>query len=109
MTKLHDENGESKVIIGESTPIKIGLVILLLGVFGSAIYWAGNINSKLDNISATMLSFQTSSSTSISELKAKDASHDKDIGDIKLQMALSDVEIKSLKDKMAANSQSIKK
>lgn len=100
MTKVHDENGDEKFILGEATPVRIGIVILFLGVFAGAIWWASNVNSKLDSI----ITFNSTANTTFVELKAKDASLDKDISDMKLTQALMEVSIKELRDKIITES-----
>lgn len=83
-------------IISEATPVRIGLIITFLGLFGSAIYWGASINTKLDSI----IAFQKNTDTTMIELKAKDMAIDKDLSEIKLKLALSDVEIKAMKDRV---------
>lgn len=99
MSTNKDGNGE-KNVIGESTPIRIGLVIAFLAVFATSIWWASSISSKLDSV----LAFQTTTQTTFSELKAKDISLDKDISDIKLKQAIMEVSLKAVEDAVNANS-----
>lgn len=101
MTKLRDdEEGNKDIIIGESTPVRIGLIIGFLSVFAASIWWASSINSKLDSI----LAFQASTQTAISELKAQDIAITKEIAEIKLKEALYEVALKSLQEKSATPS-----
>ncbi len=93
MTKPN-EDGETKNIIGESTPVRIGLIVAFLTVFGSGIWWASSISSKLDSL----VSGQTITQTSISEIKSKQTSQDSEMSDFKLQLALQQVAIKNLQD-----------
>lgn len=102
MSEIKDEKEENgnemaKLTISEATPVRIGLIITLLGLFGSSIWWASSINSKLDSI----LAAQTSTSTVITELKSKDVDMDKEIYDLKLKQALVEAELKSLKGKVS--------
>lgn len=97
------KNGASrneKFILSESTPIKISLIAAFLGAFGLGVWWASSISSKLDSV----ISFQTSTTSVITELKAQDMSLIKEIGDMKLKSAITDVTIKSLQDKIGDNS-----
>lgn len=71
-------------IISEATPVRIGLVILFLGAFGSAIWWAASIDSKLDSI----LTNQSSTGNTISEMKAGETSMEKELGDLTLRVAI---------------------
>ena len=87
-------NRENDSIISDTTPVRIGLIIGFLAVFGSGIWWCSSISSKLD----TVLSTQTTANSSIADLKTKDASLDKDLSEIKLKQALMEVDIKSIKD-----------
>jgi hypothetical protein len=89
MTKLNDDSGESKVVIGELTSVRIGLIIAFLGVFASAIWWASSISSKLDNL----LSLQATTTTSISQLNSE-------ISDLKLKEGINESDIKGIKDKI---------
>lgn len=92
--ELNNERGEN--IIGESTSVKIGLIIMFLGVFSSAIWWASSINSKLDSI----ISSQSSFSVAINELKNSDIAINKDLSDLKVRTVVSEEVIKSLKEKL---------
>ena len=94
MIKSNDEEG-NKVIISESTPIRVGLVVGFLSIFAASIWWASSINSKLD----TLLSFQSSINTSIAELKASDIVFTKDLAEFKLKLALEEASLKALHDK----------
>jgi len=64
-------------IISEATPIRIGLVIAFLTVFGGGIWWASSVNSKLDSIIST-----------ISESKTVSIETEKDITDLKLRVSI---------------------
>lgn len=92
-----EKDNENKTIISEATPIRIGLVILFLGAFAGAIWWASSITSKLD----TLLTTQNTTLTTFTELKSKDISLDKEISDMKLRVALDEVAIKALQDKLS--------
>jgi len=87
-------NNEERGIISENTPIRIGLILAFLGLFATSVWWASSITSKLDSI----LSFQASTVSEITELKSKDTMHDAGIGDLKLRVSLVEVEIKTLKE-----------
>lgn len=89
-------NEKTEMVIGESTPVKVGLIISFLAVFGSAIWWASSINSKLDSI----ISSQSSFSVSVNELKNADIAINKEIADLKVRTVISEEVIKSLKDKL---------
>lgn len=91
MTKLNESVSESKVIIGEATPIRIGLVILLFGVLVSSVWWAATITSKLD----TLITYQTATSASMAELKVQ-------VDNLKLRVALNEAGIKTLQDSKQA-------
>ncbi len=71
-------------IISEATPVRIGLVLLFLGVFGSGIWWAASINSKLDSI----LTNQSVTGNTIAEIKAASAVMEKDMGALTLRVAI---------------------
>jgi hypothetical protein len=75
------ENGRA---ISEATPIRIGLVILFLGVFGSGVWWASSVNSKLDSIMAN----QGAVVIALSEEKIELAASVKNIGDLTLRVAI---------------------
>lgn len=90
-------NGSNDDVLSESTPIRIGLVILFLGAFGSAVWWASSINSKLDSI----LSFQSSITTTVTDLKAQDVILVREISEIKLENAITKVAIKGMQDKLS--------
>ncbi len=91
---MEEPDTKNKIIISESTPVRIGLIAAFLGIFGASIWWASSINSKLDSI----LSFQSSVNTSIAELKASDLSTAKEINDIKLKQAIEEVALKDLRE-----------
>ena len=74
----------SEKIISEATPVRIGLVLLFLGVFGSGIWWAASINSKLDSI----LTNQSATGNTIAEIKAASAVMEKDMGALTLRVAI---------------------
>lgn len=93
-TKTNEE--KQPYVIGEATPVRIGLIIILIGVIVSGTWWAASVNSKLDSI----ISFQTSANSTFSELKAKDIALEKDAADNKLKSALVDVKIKELENKI---------
>jgi hypothetical protein len=94
MNKSDNENGD-RVIISESTPVRVGLVVAFLSIFATSIWWASSINSKLDSI----LSFQSSINSSISELKASDIVFTKDLAEFRLKLALDEASIKMLQEK----------
>ena len=99
MTKIRDED-TGKFIIGEATPVRIGLILGFLGIFATAIWWAASINSKLD----TILTYQTTSSNTFAELKAKDITIEAEISEFKLKEALVEVAVKTLADKFSDKS-----
>lgn len=96
-----EEYGEKmeKVTIGENTTVKVGIIISFLAIFGSSIWWASSINSKLDSILASQNSFVNSTTTTITELKDKDLALDRDISDFRLKQALFEVDLKTIKEK----------
>lgn len=75
---------EPKIAISESTPVRIGLVLVFLGAFASAVWWAASINAKLDAI----ITNQSNVGTSISELKAVQVSTAKDLSELALRVAI---------------------
>lgn len=87
--------------ISENTPVKVGLIITLLSIFGGGIWWASSITSKLDSISTNLITFQSSTSTSMSELKATDIAFTKEISDIKLKLAIEEESLRLLKEKLS--------
>ncbi len=89
-------NTKDNSILSENTPVRIGLILAFLSVFGAAIFWGASINAKLDSI----ISFQTTTTSAIGELKAADTAMSKEIADIKLKFAISEVAIKNLQDKV---------
>lgn len=93
MTKFNENTGESKVIIGEATPVRIGFVILLFAGLVSSIWWAATITSKLD----TLITYQTTTTASIGQLKS-------DYEDLKLRVSLDEAEIKSFKESRSSSS-----
>ncbi len=101
-TKYQDmaKDNENNNIIGEGTPVKIGLIVLFLsvfmGAFASGIWWASSINSKLD----TLIASQSGAISNIEQLQSKDSSIDKEIADLKLKNALFEVSIKGIEQKM---------
>lgn len=57
----HNKTDDSEASIGESTPIKLGLIIVILGItigtlssVGASIWWASNTSAKLDNINQVL-------------------------------------------------------
>ncbi len=74
----------SEKIISEATPVRIGLVILFLGAFGSGVWWAASINSKLDSI----ITSQQSTTGTITELKTSDAAKEKEINELVLRVTM---------------------
>jgi len=100
MSKTTREDGgePNRAIIGESTPIRVGLVISFLAIFGSAIWWASGISAKLD----TLIASQTSINATITALQATDISINKDINEDKLRLSLIESDVKSLKDKVGS-------
>lgn len=88
MTKGNEDTGESKVVIGELTSVRIGLIIMILGAVISATWWASSVNSKLDSI----LTLQASTTAKITQLET-------DVSELKLKIAMDDVSIKSLQDR----------
>ncbi len=74
----------SEKIISEATPVRIGLVIGFLAVFGGAIWWASSVNSKLDSI----ITNQATVGSAIAEQKASLASVTKDLSDLTLRVAI---------------------
>lgn len=59
--------------IGQSTPIQISMVVALLAIFASWIWWAATINSKLDvlvNRQTTIESTLTTIRNDVESLKA---------------------------------------
>jgi hypothetical protein len=99
MSEFKSADNENRIIISESTPIRIGLVIGFLSIFATSIWWASSINSKLDSI----LSYQSLINTSIAELKASDIVFGKDLAEFKLRQALDEAAIKALQDKAFGN------
>ena len=96
--RMNNINNGRGVIIGESTPIRIGLVVAFLAIFGSSIWWAASINGKLDSI----LSFQNNTQITFAEIKTKGLEQDKEISDLKLQQALDEVALKTVQDRLPA-------
>lgn len=37
-----------RVALGETTPVKLGLVVIILGLVFSVVWWAATMNAKLD-------------------------------------------------------------
>jgi hypothetical protein len=93
----HDDRDNGKMVIGENTPIRIGLILGFLTIFASSIWWASSINSKLDSI----LSFNSSVNASITELKANDALMSKELSDFRLKEALNEASLKIIQDKIS--------
>ena len=71
-------------IISEGTPVRIGLVILFLGVFGSGVWWASGISSKLDSIIANQQTF----GSNITEIKGSETTTEKEVSDLTLRVAI---------------------
>lgn len=71
-------------IISEATPVRIGLVILFLFSFGSGIWWAAGISTKLDSIIAN----QQTVGNNITEMKTSEASMEKEVADLTLRVAI---------------------
>ena len=74
----------SEKTISEATPVRVGLVILLLGAFGSGVWWAASINSKLDSI----LTNQSVTGNAIAEIKGTEAAIQNKLGDLTLRVAI---------------------
>lgn len=91
------ENETKNSILSENTPIRIGLILMLLGLFGSGIWWASSTTAKLDSI----LSFQKATDTTMIELKAKDIALEKELNDSRLRFALVEVDIRTIKEKLS--------
>lgn len=124
MTKKTNGSNNRETVIGETTPIKIGLVLLLVGALSGAIWWAATITAKLDSIissqittTASLTKLDSSTSASIIELKSRDialdksiadikTSIDKDMSEIKLKIALNEVDTKAIKEKISLNTSS---
>lgn len=66
-----------KFTLGENTPIKIGFVILIVGLLGSAIWWASDVTSTLRAIMIAN-----------SEIARNDVDQSKEISDIKTRLSL---------------------
>ncbi len=82
-------------IISEATPIRIGLVIIFLGVFGSGVWWGASITTKLDSI----ITNQVTTGTSISELKSTGIATAKELNDITLRVAILESRLDPVKTK----------
>lgn len=89
------EKAESKTILSESTSIRIGVLIGLLSVFGSSIWWASGVNEKLNQI----ISSGSVVTTSLVELKAADTAFSQNLSEYKLKLALFEVKLQALQDK----------
>ena len=74
----------SDKVISEATPVRIGLVILFLGAFGSAIWWGSSVNSKLDYI----IKSQSDVSASVIEVKTAATVTSKDLSELTLRVAI---------------------
>lgn len=83
----------SEKIISEATPIRIGLVILFLGAFGSGVWWAASINTKLDSI----ITNQSTVNGTMSEMKTAQLSVAKELNDITLRVAILESRVESPK------------
>jgi hypothetical protein len=92
MAKTNRENSEG--IISENTPIRIGLILGFVSVLTLSVWWAATITAKLDSI----IAFQSSTSVTITELKAQDISIMKDIADIHMKTTVFELQIKDLQD-----------
>ena len=76
------ENG--RAVIGEATPVRIGLVILFLGVFGSGVWWASSVNSKLDSI----ITNQADVVVALRDGKEQGIATEKSVNDLTLRVAI---------------------
>jgi hypothetical protein len=56
--------------ISENTPIRIGLIIAFLGIFGGAVWWASSISTKLDAIILSQTALQTADTKQTAEIIA---------------------------------------
>lgn len=92
-------NREDTGIISETTPIRIGFVLGFLSVLSVSIWWAASITAKLDSI----IAFQSSTSVTITELKAQDMSIAKDLSDIRMKTTIFELQIKELNDLLNKN------
>ncbi len=94
------DKSENRSIISEATPIRVGLVIVVLAAglsaFGSSIWFASNINSKLDFL-VTQVSAVNST---IAELKSADMAINKEINDIRLSLALQKAQVETIQGKI---------
>ena len=58
----------SEKVISEATPIRVGLVILFLGVFAGGVWWAASVQSKLDSLISLQASMTVNTTTLIKDL-----------------------------------------
>lgn len=87
MTKVNDLDSSSKVVIGELTSIRVGLIIFIIASIVSSVWWAATITAKLDSI----LTNQAQTNTAVSELRVE-------ISDIKTKLAIDEKDIQDLKN-----------
>lgn len=82
--------------ISEATPIRIGLVVVFLGIFGSSVWWASSINTKLD----TILSSQSTINLVINELKTTDSVINREIADLKTELRIQTARTEAVADQL---------
>ena len=87
MTKATDLESSSKVVIGELTSIRVGLIIFMVGAIVSSVWWAATTTAKLDSI----ITNQAATVSSISELHAE-------YNEMKLKQVVDENDIKELKN-----------
>ncbi len=79
--------------LSEATPVRIGLIIVFLGAFGSAVWWASSVSTKLEAI----ISSQIVSTATISDVKTLEIANAKEIAELKLKQAITDEAIRAMK------------
>ena len=87
-------------VISENTPVRVGMIIAFLGVFASAVWWGSMVTTKLDYL----ITFQSNTTISLVELKAKDTSLEKELSDLKLRIALTEASTKIIDEKISSHS-----